>query len=340
MRGYALVGRRSLPRALPRRAAATRTPRSRGCERSSRLDGVAQFRAEIDAVAAAARGWRAGYAEPTIAPVRSDPARGARRSRQVEAGKARFDAFRAAVDRPPGAARSRRASDGARRAATATPTSCSFWVLVTGIVILLSVLVVALRACAAARAAAAARSPARVRERRARRLRARGRRLDGAREVVDLGEDVDAMRARIVAELEALRDAEADLQALQRRARAVRLRRLARPPGAAAQGRELLPAAPAALRRPARRARRPVHRLRRRRRAAHAGPDQRPAGVLARRADRAAAHRRRLRRAGRARARADLARAIEESGADDRGRGRAADRARRRRRCCGSCSRT
>ena len=34
----------------------------------------------------------------------------------------------------------------------------------------------------------------------------------GAREVVDLGEDVDAMRARIVAELAALRDAEADLR--------------------------------------------------------------------------------------------------------------------------------
>ena len=42
---------------------------------------------------------------------------------------------------------------------------------------------------------------------------------------------------------------------LQRRARAVRLRRLARPAGAAAQGRQLLPAAGEALRRPARRAR-------------------------------------------------------------------------------------
>ena len=63
----------------------------------------------------------------------------------------------------------------------------------------------------------------------------------------------------------------ADARALQRRARAVRLRRLARPPGAAAQGDELLPDARAPLRGPARRARRPVHRLRRRRREAHAG---------------------------------------------------------------------
>ena len=61
------------------------------------------------------------------------------------------------------------------------------------------------------------------------------------------------------------------------RARAVRLRRLPRPPGAPAQGRELLPAPPAPLRGPARRARRPVHRLRGRRRQAHAEPHLRPA---------------------------------------------------------------
>ena len=68
---------------------------------------------------------------------------------------------------------------------------------------------------------------------------------------------------------------------VERRPRAVRLRRLARPAGAAAQGVELLPAAAEALRRPARRAGRRVHPLRRRRRQAHAGPDQRPAVVLA-----------------------------------------------------------
>ena len=119
-------------------------------------------------------------------------------------------------------------------------------------------------------------------------------------------------------------------QALQRRARAVRLRRVARPPGAAAQGRELLPAAAAALRRAARRSRRPVHRLRRRRRAADAGPDQRPAGVLARRPARAA----RTPTSTATRCSSACARtsrgSIEESGARDRRRA-AADRARRRR---------
>ena len=75
---------------------------------------------------------------------------------------------------------------------------------------------------------------------------------------------------------------------VQPRPGAVRLRRLARPAGAAAQGGQLLPAAAAPLRRAARRAGRPVHRVRGRRRAADAAADQRPAGVLP---DRPAHHR-------------------------------------------------
>ncbi len=59
-------------------------------------------------------------------------------------------------------------------------------------------------------------------------------------------------------------------RALQRRSAAVRLRRLARPVRAVAQGRELLPAARAAVRAAARRPGPPVHRLRRRRRQADA----------------------------------------------------------------------
>ena len=65
--------------------------------------------------------------------------------------------------------------------------------------------------------------------------------------------------------------------AVERRTRAVRLRRVARPSGAAAQGGVVLPADREAVRRQARRARHRVHRVRRRRRQAHAGPDQRSA---------------------------------------------------------------
>ncbi len=69
----------------------------------------------------------------------------------------------------------------------------------------------------------------------------------------------------------------------QRRARAVRLRRIARSPGTSSQGRVLLPAAREALRRSARRTRPAVHRVRRRRSQANAGAHQRPPDLLPRR---------------------------------------------------------
>ena len=145
------------------------------------------------------------------------------------------------------------------------------------------------------------------------------------------------MRERIVQELGAGRRGARERRApgaravaLERRPRAVRLRRLARPAGAAAQGGELLPGcSQTPLPRPARRARRPVHRLRRRRREAHADADQRPARVLARRPRGPPAPHGRARRRARGRARPRSPAPIEETGARDRGR-RAAVGARRR----------
>ena len=116
----------------------------------------------------------------------------------------------------------------------------------------------------------------------------------GPPEVAALGQDVDEMRRRIVADLRMVQTASEAVEARQRAAGtagggpaavqrgpgAVRLRRLARPAGAAAQGGQLLPAAAAPVRRPARRAGRPVHLVRGRRRAPDAAADQRPAGVL------------------------------------------------------------
>ncbi|WP_028067947.1 sensor histidine kinase [Solirubrobacter soli] len=171
------------------------------------LDDVRFLHDPVDAVGRTAAEWRSGYAEPTIAVVRSDPA-AARTPGAVEAGKERFDAFRAAI------ADLQRVLTPARESARAeldrNADVVRFWVLGTGIVILLSVAAVALtlRRQLVVPVQELARAVRKV---------ARGEfgtevRGSGAREVVDLGEDVDAMRARIVAELDALRVAEADLR--------------------------------------------------------------------------------------------------------------------------------
>ena len=70
------------------------------------------------------------------------------------------------------------------------------------------------------------------------------------------------------------------IAAFQRRTRAVRLCRVARSAGTAAQGRLVLSVAREALRRPARRARYRIHRFRGRRSQTHAGAHQRPAQLL------------------------------------------------------------
>ena len=170
-------------------------------------DEARWMREPIEEVARRAAAWRSGYAEPTIATVRSDP-EAARSPAVVEAGKKRFDAFRAAVNDL------RRVLDPAREAARdeldRNAVIVRFWVLGTGIVILLTVFAVALvlrgtlvrplRALAGtAREVAQGDFEREVRG-------------SGAREVVDLGQDVDAMRARIVDELEALRVAETELK--------------------------------------------------------------------------------------------------------------------------------
>ena len=202
VRGYALSGD---PRYLqPYRSGRPAT--AAALARLQALD-VPEIRGDVRAVAAAVRTWETQYAEPALAQVRSDPA-AARRPAVALAGKARFDAFRAAVRRLEGRLRPLRAQ--ARRRLDDSAHTTLLWVVGTGIVVLLSV-------------AAAALVLRGVIVRPLGRLAANVRRVaggdfehrvhgSGAREVVELGEDVGAMRRRIVAELAALQAAQEDLQ--------------------------------------------------------------------------------------------------------------------------------
>ncbi len=168
---------------------------------------VPEIRGDVRGVAATARAWESQYAVPAIAQVKSDPA-AARQPSAVLAGKDRFDAFRAAVRTLEGHLRPLRAQARARLDDSAQTTL--LWVLGTGIVVLLSVAAAALllrrvivlplgRLAESVRRVAGGDFEHRVEG-------------SGALEVVELGEDVGAMRRRIVAELEAIRVAQLDLE--------------------------------------------------------------------------------------------------------------------------------
>ncbi len=161
---------------------------------------------EVNAAAATARAWRQDFATPAIARVRAGgtpPTRG-----EEALGKRRFDAFRSANARLTtrlGAGRVGARADLRDAAARGRAIFVGF-----GGLLLLSVLMTAvlLRQAIVAPLSALARG---VRDVAGgafdRRLRA-----GGAREVQQLGRDVDEMRVRIVRELEALETARDELQ--------------------------------------------------------------------------------------------------------------------------------
>jgi signal transduction histidine kinase len=173
----------------------------------SRQGGVSPYKPEIDAVAARSREWQSEYAEPTIARVRADPAK-ARQDVRADAGKARFDALRASVARLQG--KLIPARESARDRLDRNARVLLFWTIFTSVVILLSVAGVA-RTLQSRLVGPLQALATRVRGV-ARGDYERSVSGEGALEVVELGTDVEAMRARIVEELAALQAAEVDLR--------------------------------------------------------------------------------------------------------------------------------
>ncbi|MEA2123980.1 MAG: hypothetical protein QOI80_762 [Solirubrobacteraceae bacterium] len=199
VRGFSLSGNENL--LAPYKSGAARAPAE-----LAELQALTRRRGETQAVAAAARAWQRQYGEPTIAAVRAGQTRF--RPAEVARGQLLFDALRARVDALERSLGSERRT--ARAELRDSATSVRNVVIVFTVGTLLAVLLAAAllqRSIIAPLARLAAGVRAVVQGNFDRRVQA-----EGVREVVELGSDVDAMRSRIVAEVEALSEASDDLE--------------------------------------------------------------------------------------------------------------------------------
>jgi signal transduction histidine kinase len=198
VRGYALARDESFLEPF-RRGRTEAAAAARELDALASTDALSDLRGRLRAMLAAASAWQTGYAEPAIRSPDTTP---------VADGKRRFDAFRAALDDFTGPLLRARLAARARLDHSAGVVQA--WVIGTGIVILLSVL-------------AAALILRRVIVVPLGRLAARVRNVvsghfdqpvqgTGATEVVTLGTDVDAMRARIVEERDDLARSNQELE--------------------------------------------------------------------------------------------------------------------------------
>jgi signal transduction histidine kinase len=208
VRGYALTGRREFlePYHVGRVAERAQEARLAGLLTG---EDMAPARRATAIVRERARAWHARYAEPVIAAVHARGVGGAATARAPapSLGRHRFNDLRAAL------ARQQAALERVRLAGRAHFRDMAGFLTATFVAIVLLVGIGIVGALLALRVTTT--RPLRLLGRSVRRV-ARGEfghgiSREGARDVVDLGEDVDSMRQRIVAELSSLRDAHEQL---------------------------------------------------------------------------------------------------------------------------------
>jgi signal transduction histidine kinase len=207
VRGYALTGRADFlaPYEAGRAAEGQALARLGVLARASGADEA--LPADLALVRRRADAWRAQYAEPVVAEVRSHPGQPLAASR-ADDGKARFDAVRAALGRQ---------SQGIREARVAARAHLD--VAVHRLIVALVVIAIALVAAAIGFAFVVRRAISDPLERLSSEVRqvARGdvrHELTGAgpADIIGLAEDVESMRRRILDELRAAERSREDLE--------------------------------------------------------------------------------------------------------------------------------
>jgi signal transduction histidine kinase len=206
VRGYQLTGRRAFLEPWES-GTANQAQARRALDRYAMGSGVEQLRRDLAAVDRDIADWRTQFAEPAIRAV-SAGGRVSPDDAQLDAGKERFDTLRRSMT---SLEDNLLAARGAARTNLADAADTVLIIFIGfGTVLLLTVL------AATATLRAVAVRPLHSLVRQVRRV-AHGEfdqsvSVDAAREIVDLGDDVDSMRRRILQEVAALTQARARLE--------------------------------------------------------------------------------------------------------------------------------
>jgi len=201
LRGFALTGREQFL-APYRDGRISEREQYAALDRVLTGDDMASARRDTALVRARASAWHERYAAPLIAAVRAH-GRGATTALPPARGARLFDALRGALARQAAALSEVRSAGRAHFRSMANFLTAAFVAIVVLIAIGIGGALVALRVTITRPLRGLGRSVRRV---------ARGEyghdiARNGARDVVELGDDVDSMRRRIVAELSSLREA-------------------------------------------------------------------------------------------------------------------------------------